>query len=54
MTQPRLNKPLPSTWRGDAIDIAIDLHIGTGTARVWTCDMTEDYIAINADYRNRS
>ena len=37
---------------GDSIAIAIDLGLGTGTARVWTCDLTADYIAINADYRS--
>ena len=24
---------------------------GTGRARVWTCDFTEDYVRINASYR---
>jgi len=33
-------------------DILIELALGLGTARakVWTCDLTRDYIAINADY----
>ena len=26
--------------------------IGKGKARVWTCDLTHDYISINADYRS--
>lgn len=29
-----------------------DLGIGTGSATVWTCDLTHDYIRINADYRS--
>lgn len=32
------------------IDIRIVLHSGTGRATVWTCDFTEGYIRINADY----
>jgi glutamate N-acetyltransferase/amino-acid N-acetyltransferase len=32
------------------IVIRIVLHSGSGSARVWTCDLTEEYIHINADY----
>ena len=32
------------------VTIRVVLHSGTGSARVWTCDLTEDYIRINADY----
>lgn len=38
--------------KGDHIKIAVDLGIGTGTRRVWTCDLTHGYIDINADYRS--
>lgn len=31
--------------------LTIGLHLGTGTATAWTCDLTEDYIRINAAYR---
>ena len=31
--------------------ITIDLNHGTGTATVWTCDFSIDYVKINADYR---
>ena len=34
------------------IKIAVDLGMGTGTATVWTCDLTHGYIEINADYRS--
>ena len=34
------------------IKIAVDLGMGTGTATVWTCDLTHSYIEINADYRS--
>ncbi|HYR92345.1 MAG TPA: bifunctional glutamate N-acetyltransferase/amino-acid acetyltransferase ArgJ [Terriglobia bacterium] len=32
------------------IQIRVVLHSGSGTARIWTCDLTEGYIRINADY----
>ncbi len=32
--------------------ISTDLGIGTGSATVWTCDLTHGYITINADYRS--
>jgi glutamate N-acetyltransferase/amino-acid N-acetyltransferase len=34
------------------VRIAVDVGIGTGKARVWTCDLTHRYIEINADYRS--
>jgi len=37
---------------GKQIPIAVDLHSGKATARVWTCDLTEDYVRINASYRS--
>jgi glutamate N-acetyltransferase / amino-acid N-acetyltransferase len=35
-------------------NIEIDIDIGTGKeqATVWTCDLTQEYIKINADYRS--
>jgi glutamate N-acetyltransferase/amino-acid N-acetyltransferase len=30
--------------------ISIGLGIGAGTCRFWTCDLTKEYVAINADY----
>ncbi len=35
-------------------DIVIRVHAGVGkaTATVWTCDLTHDYVSINADYRS--
>jgi glutamate N-acetyltransferase/amino-acid N-acetyltransferase len=34
------------------IRIAVDVGIGSGMATVWTCDLTHDYVSINADYRS--
>jgi glutamate N-acetyltransferase/amino-acid N-acetyltransferase len=36
----------------DFIPITIDLGVGGGDARVWTCDLTHEYVAINGDYRS--
>ncbi len=34
------------------LEISVDVGIAFGQARVWTCDLTHDYIRINADYRS--
>jgi glutamate N-acetyltransferase/amino-acid N-acetyltransferase len=36
--------------REKEIKLRIVLHSGTGRSTVWTCDFTEGYIRINADY----
>ncbi len=38
--------------RQQELDIGVDLGLGQGRATVWTCDLTHQYIAINADYRS--
>ncbi|MBM3489115.1 MAG: bifunctional glutamate N-acetyltransferase/amino-acid acetyltransferase ArgJ [Alphaproteobacteria bacterium] len=38
--------------RGREILIEVDVGIGTGSATVWTCDLTHGYISINGDYRS--
>ncbi|MCV6591701.1 MAG: bifunctional glutamate N-acetyltransferase/amino-acid acetyltransferase ArgJ [Silicimonas sp.] len=38
--------------KGDEITISVDLGLGTAEATIWTCDLTAQYIAINADYRS--
>ncbi len=35
----------------DEIMIEVDLHIGDGTGTAWGCDLTYDYVKINASYR---
>jgi glutamate N-acetyltransferase/amino-acid N-acetyltransferase len=34
------------------ITIRIDLGRGAATDTVWTCDLSHDYVSINADYRS--
>lgn len=36
----------------DEIDITVDVGVGDGANTMWTCDLTKEYIAINADYRS--
>jgi len=44
--------PVARHIKGRDISIAVDVGIGKGKARVWTCDLTHGYIDINADYRS--
>ncbi|MGG3507677.1 bifunctional glutamate N-acetyltransferase/amino-acid acetyltransferase ArgJ [Paenibacillus lautus] len=37
--------------QGDTVDIDVKLHIGNGSATAWGCDLTYDYVCINAAYR---
>jgi glutamate N-acetyltransferase/amino-acid N-acetyltransferase len=34
------------------IVLGVDLARGTAAADIWTCDLTKDYVQINADYRS--
>jgi len=38
--------------QGDEINITVDIGLGKAQAKVWTCDLTKEYIAINGDYRS--
>ncbi len=38
--------------KGREIVIRIDVGVGEATSHVWTCDLTHDYVSINADYRS--
>ena len=44
--------PVAKHLKGREIQLEIDLGLGEGRATVWTCDLTDGYIAINADYRS--
>ena len=44
--------PVAAHLAGDEVDIGVDLHLGPGRARVWTCDLTHGYVSINGDYRS--
>ena len=36
----------------DSIIIEVNLNMGEATKTVYTCDLTKEYIDINADYRS--
>ncbi|MDQ2779177.1 MAG: bifunctional glutamate N-acetyltransferase/amino-acid acetyltransferase ArgJ [Pseudomonadota bacterium] len=38
--------------RQSEITVTVDLHRGPAESTVWTCDLSHDYISINADYRS--
>ncbi|MNO10422.1 Arginine biosynthesis bifunctional protein ArgJ [compost metagenome] len=37
--------------KGDTVRIVVDLKNGEGSATAWGCDLTYDYVRINAAYR---
>jgi glutamate N-acetyltransferase / amino-acid N-acetyltransferase len=38
--------------RGTDVDLEVDLGTGgPGRARMWSCDLSAEYVRINADYR---
>lgn len=46
------DKEATEALRSKTIKISIDLHAGSSSSKVLTCDLTEDYIRINAEYRS--
>ena len=45
-------KDLKEYMKWDSINIQVNLNVGSSSHTVYTCDLTHDYIDINADYRN--
>ena len=41
-----------AVMREPEIRLRVDLGLGQGRARIWTCDLTKEYVAINGDYRS--
>ncbi|GJD35641.1 bifunctional glutamate N-acetyltransferase/amino-acid acetyltransferase ArgJ [Methylobacterium aerolatum] len=41
-----------AVMREPEVEVRVDLGLGAGRARVWTCDLTKGYIEINGDYRS--
>ncbi len=35
----------------ERVVLGVDLGVGAGSADVWTCDLTAEYVRVNADYR---
>jgi glutamate N-acetyltransferase/amino-acid N-acetyltransferase len=38
--------------KNNEVTVTVDLGAGTATATVWTCDLSAEYVRINADYRS--
>jgi glutamate N-acetyltransferase/amino-acid N-acetyltransferase len=34
------------------LEVSVEVGVGRGSATVWTCDLTKEYVAINGDYRS--
>lgn len=47
-----VEKTVAAYMKNGEIAIRIDVGVGDGAATVWTCDLTHDYVSINADYRS--
>ena len=47
-----VEKTVAGYMKAGEIVIRCDVGIGGGVATVWTCDLTHDYVSINADYRS--
>ena len=46
------NTPAVAAYlQGTDIDVSVDLGAGTATSTVWTCDLSAEYVKINAEYR---
>jgi glutamate N-acetyltransferase / amino-acid N-acetyltransferase len=49
--QPFSEEEASAYLQNDEIVIEVDLHLGDGTGVAWGCDLTYDYVKINASYR---
>jgi glutamate N-acetyltransferase / amino-acid N-acetyltransferase len=53
MRDPDYSEAATSSYmKNEDIRITADIGLGKGTATVWTCDLTKEYVAINGDYRS--
>ena len=41
---------LARAMEADEIPIEIDLSTGSSTAEIFTCDLTDEYVRLNAEY----
>ena len=52
VADPAFDEPAAARhMKGQEVEIAVEIGSGSGSATVWTCDLTHGYIDINADYR---
>jgi len=38
--------------KSEAVTVVADMHMGSSEAKAWGCDLSYDYVKINADYRS--
>jgi len=38
--------------KNQELEVSVDVGVGKGSAHIWTCDLTKQYVAINGDYRS--
>lgn len=38
--------------KNQELEVSVDVGVGRGSATMWTCDLTKQYVAINGDYRS--
>lgn len=41
-----------SIMKADTVTVFVDMHEGDASATAWGCDLTHEYVTINADYRS--
>ena len=41
-----------SIMKADTVTVFVDMHEGDASATAWGCDLTHEYVSINADYRS--
>ena len=51
LTVPMDEEDMLRRFEAPEIEITISLGMGDACSRVWTCDLTHDYVTINGDYR---
>ncbi len=49
--QPFSEEEATAYMKQENVAISVDLHVGDGFGKAWGCDLTYDYVRINAGYR---
>jgi len=47
---PAARRRAEQAMKGPEVRIEVDLGLGRGAAQIWTCDLSYDYVRINAEY----
>ena len=51
LTVPMDEEDMLRRFEDPEVTIAVSLGAGSASTRIWTCDLTHDYVTINGDYR---